>query len=155
MKLPIPSFAAAALIAALLVPLLLADAHAQGMRRCPDGTMVPDSQPCPSFKAPTTSPQKKTVGTCNSAKGCHALEKACLKLKGHTYTETKSGGLCQTGATSSASVQGSTAFADKQTGINDAKCFSIALCNKLRNTCQGEYVHKMPGYGVCKDEPSR
>jgi hypothetical protein len=95
---------------------------------------------------------EKPVGSCNSAKGCRALEKACLKLKGHTYKPSNGGGICDDGKPKAATrKKGTTTLSAVGVNVNDAKCFSAALCTELRNTCQGDFEQKMPNYGVCKD----
>ena len=96
---------------------------------------------------------EKPVGSCNSPKGCHALKRACLKTKGHSYTPTESGGLCDDGkkSTAAATRQGATAFVALGGTVKDATCVSVALCKELRNTCQGDYTQISVGHGVCKD----
>lgn len=89
----------------------------------------------------------KTVGTCNSAKGCTRLAAACKG--GYKYTKTKSGGLCTTKSTK----QGKLKLTSIPHVAEDAKCFDVKFCQKLKAKCHGEkkWGSNTPGHGTCKD----
>lgn len=92
-------------------------------------------------------------GFCDTPKGCRALKKACLKLKGHKYTPTSSGGVCTEKSTKKTGTKKSIGgIKMKEDELKDATCFGRALCKELRLSCQGTWEQNSSGtYGKCKD----
>lgn len=100
---------------------------------------------------------KAVVGTCNSAKGCKALKRACLKAKG-TYNDVNNGsslkGTCSDKSTAKAKPTGSAKLAANTGPVEDAFCSTKSFCKVLKQTCSnsgGTYKPLGRNKGVCKD----
>jgi hypothetical protein len=129
------------------------EVNAQKPSRNPSSTGPTNPTPTNTIGAPSQSGETRAaVGSCNSGKGCRALKKACLKLKGGTFKPADSqgnSGICDAPSQSLGSGSQGVLVANPNV-TQDAHCFSFALCKELRKTCQGTYS-QTGSNGTCKD----
>lgn len=101
------------------------------------------------IKSPSKGPARKTIGDCNSAKGCKALKAACesKEVGGAFKPSNKEGtsGLCVKEA---AKVPGN--FTAPGNDTHDANCYTRALCGALRTKCKGTWKQDYPNSGIGK-----
>lgn len=108
--------------------------------------------PTQDIKAPSKSPKGKTIGDCDSVKGCKALKAACeSKQVGGAFKPSKpdsSAGICVKEVTK---PTGNLTAPTKD--ARDANCYVHALCQALKPRCQGTWKQDYPntGQGKCID----
>ena len=110
-----------------------------------------DTTPRAGTIAQPNAPQRDG-GSCNSVKGCHALEKACLKVKGHEYKDADpagSAGVCVKKSQQTMSPHATLSAVGVTS--NDAFCHGFALCKELKAACQGTWKPLTPNSGKCID----
>ncbi|MEK6303513.1 MAG: hypothetical protein AABO41_22630 [Acidobacteriota bacterium] len=118
-------------------------------QRSKEGTGPTNPTPTQDIKSSGKDPKRKTIGDCDSVKGCKALKSACeSKQVGGTFNPSKPDGSAGTCVKEATKAMGTIAAATKD--ARDANCYSFALCQALKTRCQGTWKQPYPNTGIGK-----